>query len=76
MPISRSDRISGTLYALAADAEAAKSAVLEALRDERKKSNVFDHEHEAREALQTTTWAGGETRRVYAVRLDIRPAKP
>lgn len=80
MPISHSDRISGTIYAIATTAERAGDMAIDYLRDksEDAKHNhygVFDDRDGAdKELLNKFSAYDAERDRVYAVSLDIRIA--
>lgn len=77
MPIARSDRISGTIYAIATSAESAGDMALDYLRNKSSESRdvvgVFDHENEANGELHNRYGSYDPDRdRVYAITLDIR----
>ena len=77
MPITHSDRISGTIYVIARDAERAGNMALDYLRDkddnpERDHYGVFDHQKDADQSLHNQY--NPERDRVYAISLDIRIA--
>jgi len=79
MPISHSDRISGTIYAIAPTAERAGDLAMDYLRDktdDRTDSHgVFDHQKDAEKALYNRYGSYDTDRdRVYAISLDIRVA--
>jgi hypothetical protein len=79
MPISHSDRISGTIYAIAPDAEHAGNLAMDYLRDktEGKAESyaVFDHQTDADKELHNRYNSYDTDRdRVYAISLDIRIA--
>lgn len=80
MPIVHSDRISGTIYAIARNAERAGNMALDYLRDkednpERDHYGVFDHQKDADQSLHNRYNSYDPERdRVYAVSLDIRIA--
>jgi len=79
MPISHSDRISGTIYAIAETAEHAGNLAMEYMRDkdgEPAPHDVFDHQQDAEEALNDRHRSyHGDGNRVYAISLDIRVAE-
>ncbi|MFJ7990312.1 hypothetical protein [Streptomyces sp. NPDC096351] len=83
MPISHSDRISGTIYAIAQTAERAGDIAIDYLRNKDGESEVFgvfDHQVDADKAMlsrraysqEDAFGTGGD--RVYAISLDIRVA--
>lgn len=77
MPITHSDRISGTIYVIATDAERAGDMAMDHLRNksdgEASSYGVFDHEGDADKALYNRYGSYDTTRdRIYAVSLDIR----
>lgn len=79
MPITHSDRISGTIYAIATSAESAQRTALDCLRDksddEIKPYGVFDHQVDADKELHNKFNSYDTNRdRVYVVSLDIRIA--
>jgi hypothetical protein len=79
MPISHSDRISGTIYAIATDAESAGDLALDYLRDKTEGKTdsygVFDHQKDAEKSLYNRYGSyGTSSDRVYAITLDIRVA--
>ncbi|GHC37258.1 MULTISPECIES: hypothetical protein [Streptomyces rochei group] len=79
MPITHSDRISGTIYAIATNAEAAGNLALDYLRDKTDGKTdsygVFDHQKDADSELHNKFSSYDPARdRVYAIRLDIRIA--
>ncbi|MEV0556192.1 hypothetical protein AB0I27_22420 [Streptomyces sp. NPDC050597] len=79
MPITHSDRISGTIYVIAASAERAGDRAISYLRtktdDEVKDYGVFDEQDDAEKDLHNRYNSyDPETDRVYAVSLDIRIA--
>jgi hypothetical protein len=80
MPISHSDRISGTIYAIATTAERAGDMAINYLRDksetrEHDHYGVFDHRDAAdKELLNKFSSYDPERERVYAISLDIRIA--
>ena len=80
MPIVHSDRISGTIYAIATNAEHAGDMAIAYLRDksEEKAHNhygVFDRRDEAEKELHNNFNSYDTNRdRVYAISLDIRIA--
>lgn len=80
MPIVHSDRISGTIYAVATTAESAGNMAIDYLRDksdEREHSHygVFDERTAADKELHNRYGSYSPDRdRVYAISLDIRLA--
>lgn len=79
MPITHSDRISGTVYAIAPDAERAGDLVMDYLRDKDAANSsihgVYDHQKDADSALHNRYGSYDTDRdRVYAISLDIRIA--
>ena len=82
MPITRSDRISGTIYVIADSAEMARARTIDYLRheetfgeDETLLYQVFDHQKDAEKELHNAYSLHDTDRdRVYAVSLDIRIA--
>ncbi len=79
MPITHSDRISGTIYAIATTAERAGDMAIDYLRDkdENREHNhygVFDQKDAAHVFLHDAFRAHDERERVYAISLDIRIA--
>lgn len=77
MPISHSDRISGTIYAIATNAERAGDMALDYLRDKAEDKadshyGVYDHRDEAEKTLYNRYGSYDTDRdRVYAISLDI-----
>lgn len=79
MAITHSDRISGTIYAVATSAERAGDMAIDYLRDkdENREHNhygVFDRRDEAKAFLRDAFRAHDAQERVYAISLDIRIA--
>lgn len=75
MPITHSDRISGTIYVIAASAERARSRVGEYLHDEANSFGVYDTQRDADTSLHNRYGSyDPDSDRVYAVSLDIRVA--
>ena len=76
MPIVHSDRISGTIYVIASDAERAGDMALDYLANKTDASyGVFDERDDANKELYNKFSAYDADRdRVYAVSLDIRVA--
>lgn len=77
MPIVHSDRVSGTIYVIAQNAELAGDRAIDYLRDKEKGEfshyGVFDHQGDAEKELHNkySSYDTGRDR-VYAVSLDIR----
>jgi len=79
MPITHSDRISGTIYAIASSAEHAGDLAMDYLRDKTdgktESYSVFDHQKDADSELHNKFSSYDPDRdRVYAISLDIRIA--
>lgn len=79
MPITRSDRISGTIYAIADTADRAGDLAMDYLRNktdgDTDNDGVFDHQADADKALYNRYGSYDTDRdRVYAISLDIRIA--
>jgi hypothetical protein len=75
MPISHSDRISGTLYVIANSADRARSRIGEYLHDEANSFGVYDTQKDADTSLHNRYGSyDPNSDRVYAVSLDIRVA--
>jgi hypothetical protein len=75
MPITRSDRISGTIYVIADSAESAQRSALDYLRDNDKDYGVHDTHADARGDLHNQYGSFDSDRdRVYVISLDIRIA--
>ncbi|WP_043493714.1 hypothetical protein [Streptomyces viridosporus] len=75
MPITRSDRISGTIYVIATDADDAQRLALDYLRDNSDDYHVYGNQKDADGALYNRYGSYDTDRdRVYAVSLDIRIA--
>lgn len=80
MPIVRSDRISGTIFAIATTAERAGDMAIDYLRDKSEDKahqhyGVFDQRAAAEEELYNKFGSYDTNRdRVYAISLDIRIA--
>lgn len=75
MPITRSDRISGSLFVIATDADDAKDKALDHLRDSSGSYDVFDTQDAADSALYDRHGTYDRNYvRVYAVTLNIRVA--
>lgn len=80
MPITHSDRISGTIYAIATTAERAGDMAIDYLRDksegaEHNHHGVFDEREAADKELYNKFGSFDTDRdRVYAISLDIRIA--
>jgi hypothetical protein len=79
MPIVHSDRISGTIYAIADSAERAGDLAMDYLRNKSTGDadvhGVYDHQKDADAALYNRYGSYDTDRdRVYAVSLDIRVA--
>ncbi len=75
MAITHSDRISGTIYAIATSAEHACEMATDYLRDKTESYAVYDHQADADKELHNRHGSYDLDRdRVYAVSLDIRIA--
>ncbi|MFF7329626.1 hypothetical protein [Streptomyces sp. NPDC008150] len=79
MPIFHSDRISGTIYAIADSAEHAGDMALNYLQDKGENRGhdhhgVFDHKEEATAFLRDAFRAHEPEERVYAISLNIHVA--
>jgi hypothetical protein len=79
MPITHSDRISGTIYAITTSAERAGDMAIAYLRakteDNTDSYGVYDHKAEAEKELHNKFSSYDTDRdRVYAISLDIRVA--
>lgn len=82
MPITHSDRISGTIYVIANSAEMARAHTIDYLRhqetlgeDDSLLHRVFDHQKDADRELHNKYGSYDPDRdRVYAISLDIRIA--
>ncbi|MFF0009565.1 hypothetical protein ACFYQT_39925 [Streptomyces tibetensis] len=82
MTITRSDRISGTIYVIADNAEMARARTIDYLRhqetlgeDDTLLHRVFDHQKDADKELHNRYGSYDTDRdRVYAISLDIRIA--
>lgn len=74
MPIVPSDRISGTIYVIATNAERAQRTALDYLRNESDDHHVFDRKEDATERLRDPFRPHTEGERVYAISLNIRIA--
>ena len=79
MPIVHSDRISGTIYAIATSAERAGDMAINYLRDKTEgkteSHGVFDEQADADKELSNRYGSYDPERdRVYAVSLDVRIA--
>lgn len=80
MPITHSDRISGTIYAISTRADAAQRTALNYLREKGDDETVqhygvFDHKEEAEKELHNKFSSYDTDRdRVYAISLDVRIA--
>ena len=75
MPITHSDRISGTVYVVADSADQARSRVGEYLHDEANSFGVYDTRKDADTALHNRYGSYDTDRdRVYAISLDIHVA--
>lgn len=80
MPISHSDRISGTIYAITTSAERAGDMAIAYLRAKTDGSTdsygVYDHKADAEKELHNKFGSYDTARdRVYAISLDIRVAE-
>lgn len=75
MAITYSDRISGTIYVIAHNAEHAGNQAIDYLRDksERESSNVMTYD-DLKAAENALLDSEDEKDHVYAISLDIRPA--
>jgi hypothetical protein len=79
MPITHSDRISGTIYAIADTADRAGDLAMDYLRNKNGGDTdiygVYDHQKDADKALHNRYGSYDTDRdRVYAISLDIRIA--
>lgn len=75
MPITKSDRISGTIYVIATGADDAQRLALDFLRDNSDDYHVHGSQKDADAALHNRYGSYDTDRdRVYAVSLDIRVA--
>ncbi|MFE7780284.1 hypothetical protein [Streptomyces nigrescens] len=75
MPISHTDRISGTIYVIASSAERAGDRAIDYLRDKTESYNVFDEQKDADQALHNKYAAHGEGDRVYSFTIDVQPTE-
>lgn len=75
MPITHSDRISGTIYVIATSADEARELAIDYWRDKTESYGVYDHQADADKELHNRHSSyDPDQSHVYAISLDVRIA--